>query len=75
MTEEKTTARDYVKKMAKRGRTDKEILAVALCSHWKPLLEDIRSLLHKRGDYWRKKGREERRQRNLAKWKGKQCTE
>lgn len=48
------TVRNYVKDVCLKNRTDREILAVAEQTKWGGQREEIKSLLKKRGDKWRK---------------------
>ena len=48
------TVRDFAKEMCRKGRTDRVILAVAKQTRWGSHKAEIKILLEKRGDRWRK---------------------
>ena len=51
------TARQFVKEACLRGRTDEDVMSVAMNTRWKSLLVEVRYWLEKRGKKWRKMGR------------------
>ena len=54
------TVRDFVKSLCLRGNTDREVLAVARCTRWEAKKDEVREWLQKRGETWRRCGRNEK---------------
>lgn len=51
------SARDFVRDLCRSGRSDLEVLAISRVTHWNGSREEVLSWLNRRGERWRKVGK------------------